>query len=64
MSEPKITINSHDLNEGQAMTIRVALSLFYMNLGSDRNAIGEDELGRSMREAYMSRISEITRMMK
>jgi hypothetical protein len=56
--EPRITINGHDLTEAQAMTVRVVLESFSLELSQD-DALGTDEHGTIMRRAYLDRILEI-----
>lgn len=51
MSEPSICINGKSLTEGEAMTVRVALTCYMLELQS-RDALGSDEHGRAMVEAY------------
>lgn len=56
--EPKITINGILLDDAQSMTIRVALNSFAMRL-QEKDALGDDDHGRSMTKAYSQRIDEI-----
>jgi hypothetical protein len=53
--EPEITINGHPLTVGQAMTVRVAVSSFSMQLQDPafREALGP------IAGAYSDRLSEI-----
>ncbi len=55
MDEPRIIINGIELGTGQAMTIRVAIENFAMDLQ------GESEYG-AIGLAYLERISEIRAM--
>lgn len=57
MNEPTITINGQQLTEGQAMTIRVALETFAIDISS--HGLGEDAHGQIMRENYARIIGEI-----
>lgn len=57
-SEAVITISGTDLTFGQSMTVRVAIENFAMSL-VEENALGDDDLGRSIAEGYKARISEI-----
>ncbi len=57
MNEPLIQINGYTLSEGQAMTIRVALESFNIDLIND--GLGDDSHGRKMTEIYQERINEI-----
>lgn len=52
--EPIITINGHQLSEGEAMTIRVALESFADSLVTD--GLGNDEIGVLMTKAYLTSI--------
>jgi len=60
--EPYIVINGAPLTEGQAMTLRVALSSFVMDLQD--NGMGDDEHGKRMKEAYLARAAEIFAKMR
>lgn len=60
MSEPAITINGRPLTEGQAMTMRVALENFAMDL---TEGLGDDEHGKLMTGLYRARIAEIRTFM-
>lgn len=57
-SEPDIVINGTRLTSAQAMTIRVALESFAMDM-SRSHALGTDKHGIYMREAYLQRVAEI-----
>lgn len=61
MEEPDIIINGHILNPGQAMTIRVALQSFLMEL-HDRG-LGDDDTGKQITKGYQTCGAEINRMM-
>lgn len=61
--EPFITINGSTLNTGEAMTLRVALETWAMELENDPNCLGTDEHGHVMRESYLHVIRRIQRMM-
>lgn len=50
--EPTITVNGVLLSEGQAMTVRVALESFAIDL--TENGLGSDEHGRKMTEGYLT----------
>ena len=63
MTEPTIIIGDKMLNEGQAMTVRVALNNFLIDL-QDPDGLGEDEHGRAMTAAYRDRIIEVLRLMQ
>lgn len=51
--EPEITINGHRLLPGQALTLRVAFEAFADELQRNPNAFGADDIGRSIRAAYL-----------
>ena len=51
MNEPPITINGTTLTQGQAMTLRVALTTFLMEMSED-DALGADESGKALARAY------------
>jgi hypothetical protein len=55
--EPEIIINGVRLTEGQAMTLRVALSMAEWDCG-------EDDLGKQMTDGYKARTSEIFSLMR
>lgn len=59
--EPAITVNGVRLSEGQAMTVRVALATFVMDLS--HNGLGEDKIGKSIATGYKERAHEIFGMM-
>lgn len=61
-TEPKITINGKDLNQAQAMAVRVAISSFQTEMAPD-GALGEDAAGEAIRQGYSSRISEVLTVM-
>lgn len=57
MNEPIITVNGIKLTEGQAMTVRVALMIYGLELQG--NGLGEDETGKAICEGYLRCIKEI-----
>ena len=57
--EPTIIINGQQLNTAQAMTIRVALNVFAIDL---QDGLGNDDHGKKMTAAYQSRLTEIFRI--
>ena len=61
MSEPSIVVNGMRLTEGQAMTVRVALNAFCVDL---QDGLGDDEHGKRMTIAYKKRLSEIFRIIE
>ena len=58
--EPYITVNGVALDNRQAMTVRVALQSFAMDL--DANGLGDDEHGKFMAKSYVERVREINGM--
>jgi hypothetical protein len=58
MPEPIITINGVQLNTAQAMTMRVALTNFVIDL-KEPDALGNDETGIAIRNGYRARLNEI-----
>ena len=60
--EPEITINGVRLAEAQAMTVRVALTSFEHEM-IQPDALGKDEHGRRMADAYAERAREVYRIM-
>jgi hypothetical protein len=63
MNEPAITVNGQPLTEGQAMAVRVAISVYCMEM-DEKGALGDDEHGIAMAAAYKDRLTEVLRMMK
>lgn len=59
--DPAIIINGHTLTNAQAMTVRVALGSFLMDLKT--HGLGDDEHGRHMTEGYRRALVEIIRLM-
>jgi hypothetical protein len=57
MDEPIKTLNGIALSIGQAMTLRVAIESFAISLVHE--GLGEDEHGRAMTKAYLTRINEL-----
>jgi len=57
-SEPVITINGVQLNTAQAMTVRVAITNFTLELRAP-DALGDDETGVAIRNGYRARLSEV-----
>jgi hypothetical protein len=58
--EPSITINGHTLTVAQAMTVRVAIGAFAMDL---QDGMGDDDHGRAMTEGYLIAIRSIVGFM-
>jgi hypothetical protein len=63
IEEPAITINGTSLSQGQAMTLRVACNAYLTEL-DDPTALGDDEHGRHMRNAYRERLKEVLLLMQ
>ena len=63
MNEPTITINGHQLTEGQAMTVRVALGSLLMDM-QEPDALGKDYHGRFMRNAYIDNVVAINKIIQ
>lgn len=59
MEEPKIIINGIELSTGAAMTVRVAIESFAVDLTVD--GLGEDERGKAMTAGYLAQIAYIRR---
>ena len=62
-SEPEIIINGNKLHAGQAMTVRVAINGFLMELNDKPNPLGDDKHGKIMTAAYIKRCHEINELM-
>lgn len=60
--EPKIIINNVHLTEGEAMTVRVAVSSFMLDLQS--HGLGDDEHGEHMSTAYQHNLRNIVALMQ
>ena len=58
--EPDITVNGTALSPGEAMTVRVALEHFAMDLAA--GSLGDDEHGRTMTANYQRGIDAIRRL--
>lgn len=56
---PIININNIQLTKGQFDTIHVALCRFMDDLINDPNQLGNDEMGKSLTEAYKKSIKRI-----
>ncbi len=61
MSEPKITINGTPLSEAEAMTLRVALGAWMLDLTA--GDLGDDETGRAIAAGYLRHSLHIERLM-
>ena len=61
-TEPNITISGVRLTTAEAMTVRVALGAFAMDLENE-NALGDDDHGHAMRDGYRAAIRHIFALM-
>ena len=61
MTEPRITIDGIVLTTGQAMTVRVALASFTLDVKVGR--LGSDEHGVAVTAAYKARLEEILKLL-
>lgn len=59
--EPTIIINGVTLTSAQAMTVRVALGSFSMDMNAD--GLGDDKHGKAMTAGYKARLAEIFEVM-
>jgi hypothetical protein len=50
--EPKITINGEELSVAEAMTVRVAICTFCMEI-QDSDVLGDDPIGNGIRQGYL-----------
>jgi len=60
--EPTITVNGVELSQAQAMTVRVALFSYAMELAD--GLLGDDEHGASLAKGYTTAIRQITALMR
>lgn len=60
--EPFVVINGVRLDDGQAMTVRVALESFAADLYG--GGLGDDDHGKTMAALYLTRINEIRAMIR
>lgn len=58
-NESQITINGKSLSIGEAMTLRVAVETFYMDM--HQNGCGDDDIGRSICKGYIKNCKTIVR---
>ena len=61
VTEPNIIINGTILSQGASLTIRVAIEHFALLL-SRENCLGNDKIGRNIREGYIEQIDNIRRI--
>lgn len=59
--EARITVNGQPLTTAQSMTIRVALSLFLMDMNNE-SALGGDATGEDIRQGYLAAGREIMKL--
>lgn len=62
IKEPTVIINGTTLNTGQAMTLRVAVENWFMELRDDPGRLGMDDHARRMREGYLGALYQIIGM--
>ena len=62
MNEPKITINGQPLTDAQAMTLRVAIGSYTIDM-SETHALGEDASGERLRKEYLARLQKIQQLL-
>lgn len=57
----EVIINGVRLNEGQCLTLHVALGAYAIEMSSEENPypLGDDAHGKIMQEAYLNRLREI-----
>ena len=60
--EPNITINGVRLTTAEAMTVRVALGAFAMDLRAE-DSLGDDDHGHAMRDGYRAALRDILALM-
>lgn len=60
-TEPAMTINGVPLTTAQAMTVRVALGAFAMDL--QNGGLGNDQTGHEITQGYLTAISQLHRLM-
>ena len=60
--EPHTIINGMELTSGQSMAVRVAVTSFYQEMG-DKDALGDDEVGRKLASGYRDRLMEVLKLM-
>lgn len=60
--EPNITINGVRLTPAEAMTVRVALGAFAMDLRCE-GSLGDDDHGHAMRDGYLAALRDIIALM-
>ena len=61
--EPDITVNGVRLTTAEAMTVRVALGAFAMDLQS-KDSLGDDDHGHAMRDGYLIALRDIIALME
>jgi hypothetical protein len=58
---PEYIVNGVKLGQGQCMTIHVALQSLACEM-SEKNALGKDEVGESIRKGYLKCVAEINKI--
>lgn len=60
--EPSIIINGTPLTPPQAMSVRVAIGLYLMEL-QNPECLGKDETGMAIAQGYKSELQKVSRLM-
>lgn len=60
--EPHITVNGQPLTTAQAMTVRVALGTYLIDM-NNQGALGTDRTGEDIRAGYLTAGAEVMRLM-
>lgn len=60
-NEPKITVCGVDLDVGQAMSVRVAITSMHADMAG-QYTLSDDEMERKMAKAYSDRLTEVLRI--
>jgi hypothetical protein len=61
-TEPNITVNGVPLTTAEAMTVRVALGAFAIDLKRE-GSLGDDDHGYAMRDGYRAALRDIFALM-
>ncbi len=61
MREPAIRMNGVLLTPAQAMAVRVAVTSYAMEM-REPGALGDDEHGQAMAQAYADRLGEVSEL--
>lgn len=55
----RVTINDKKLTEAQAMALHVAIGNMIIEFEGNPCVLGDDEIGKNLRDAYIIRLREI-----